>query len=249
MKAAPSSQATLKPFAKWNDHFVVIPPRRFIVFGEGKSGVLRGIAVEGYLNEEFDTPMTCSFSELLKGKFAYATTTFDPKRKVGFFDELVGADAVATFILGSSELKALRGVDARQFTHVRFHKKRNAITTARVFNARKYFSSAVADREVDDYYEIQMTTDAASDFHFYMELAVLKQLALDDYEVTVLDNEMVTFQGVETGLIFHTRDQRLGEQMEERTSDLGAYDEMFFLDPVRVEPTRNDWKAPAAQRR
>ena len=60
---------------------------------------------------------------------------------------------------------------------------------------------------------------------------------------------MVTFASVETCLTFHTRDQRLGEKMEERILDLGSYDDLFFLDPVRVEPTRNDWKAPAAQRR
>ena len=249
MKAARSSIKTLTSFAKWNDHFVVIPPRRFVVFGEGKDGALRGIAVEGYLNEDFDAPMAWSFVDLLKGVDTPAKTKFDPARKVGFFDDLTGAPAITTFTMGSDELKALRKVDARRFTHVRFFKKPDGITTARVFDARKYFASAVSDREVDDYGEIQMTTDAASDFHFYMELAVLKQLPLDDYEVSILDNEMVTFEGVESGLTFHTRDQRLGEQMEERISDLGSYDELFFLDPVRVEPTRNDWKAPAAQRR
>lgn len=249
MKATPSSIKTLKPFAKWNDHFVVIPPRRFVVFGEGKDGALRGIAVEGYLNETFDAPLAYSFPELLTGTFAPTETKFDPARKVGFFDELIGAPAITTFTMGSGELKALRKVDARRFTHVRFFKKPNGVTTARVFDARKYFASAVSDREVDDYGEIQMTTDAASDFHFYTELSVLKQLPHSDYEVTVLDNEMVTFEGVESGLTFHTRDQRLGEQMEERISDLESYDELFFLDPVRVEPTRNDWKAPAAQRR
>lgn len=249
MKATRSSIKILKPFAKWNDHFVVMPPRRFVVFGEGKEGALRGIAVEGYLNETFDAPMAYSLPDLLTGTFSPAETKFDPARKVGFFDDLIGAPAATMFMMGAGELKALRGVDARRFTHVRFYKKPNGVTTARVFDARKYFGSAVSDREVDDYGEIQMATDAASDFHFYMEVSVLKTLPLDDYEVTVLDNEMVTFAGVENGLTFHTRDQRLGEQMEERITDLGSYDELFFLDPARVEPTRNDWKAPAAQRR
>lgn len=249
MKAAPSSIQTLKPFAKWNDHFVIIPPRRFIVFGEGKAGALRGIAVEGYLNEEFDAPKAYSFTRLLKGTFAALKPKFDPARKVGFFDELVSAPLATTFTLGSDELKALRTVDARRYTHVRFYKKPNGITTARVFDARKYFSSAVSNREVDDYAEIRMTTDAASDFHFYVELSVLKKLPLDDYEVIVLDNEMVTFEGTENGLTFHTRDQRLGDKMESRITDLWSYDELFFLDPARVEPTRNDWKSPAAQRR
>lgn len=249
MKATPSSIKTLKPFAKWNDHFVVIPPRRFIVFGEGKDGALRGIAVEGYLNETFDMPMAYSFSDLVKGTFASANTKFDPSRKVGFFDELVGAPDITRFTLGAAELKALRGADARRFTHVRFYKKPSGITTARVFDARKYFASAVADCEVDDYGELQMTTDAASDFHFYTELAVLKKLPIDDYEVSVLDNEMVTFEGLETGLTFHTRDQRLGEQMEDRIADIGAYDEILMLDPGRVAPTKNDWKSPVIQRK
>ena len=249
MIASPGSIRTLSPFANWNDHFVVIPPRRFVVFGEGKDGALRGIAVEGYLNENFEAPTAYSFAELKKGTFAPTKVKFDPARKVGFLDEISGASVIATFMLGAGELKSLRKVDGRRFTHVRFYKKPNGVTTARVFDARKYFSSAVSNPEVADYGEVQMTTDAASDFHFYMELAVLKHLPLDDYEVAVLNNEMVTFEGVETGLTFHTRDQRLGEQMEERISDIGSYDELFFIDPVRVEPTRNDWKAPAAQRR
>lgn len=249
MKATLSSIKPLKPFAKWNDHFIVMPPRRFVVFGEGKEGALRGIAVEGYLNETFDMPMACSFSELLTGTFAPAATKFDPSRKVGFFDDLVGAPAITTFMMGAAELKALRGADARRFTHVRFYKKPSGVTTARVFDARKYFASAVADREVDDYGEIRMTTDAASDFHFYTELSVLKALPIDDYEVSVLDNEMVTFEGSETGLTFHTRDQRLGEQMEDRIADLGAYDDILMLDPGRVAPTKNDWKTPAVQRK
>jgi hypothetical protein len=249
MKCAESSILTLKPFASWNDHFVVIPPRRFIVFGEGKGGALRGIAVEGYLNETFETPTAYSFAEFMKGVYSPAATKFDPVRKVSFFDELSAATAITSFNMGSDELKALRKVDARRFTHVRFFKKPSGVTNARLFDARKYYASSVSDRDVVNYCEIQMTTDAASDFHFYMELSVLKQLPLDDYDIVVLDNEMVIFEGIESGLTFHTRDQRLGEQMEERISDLGSYDELFLIDPVRVQPTRNDWNAPAAQRR
>ena len=37
--------------------------------------------------------------------------------------------------------------------------------------------------------------------------------------------------------------------MEERIKDLGAYDDLFFFDATRIKPTKNDWKAPAAQRR
>ena len=220
MIASLGSIKTLSRFANWNDHFVVIPPRRFVIFGEGKDGALRSIAVEGYLNENFDAPTAYSFAELAKGTFASAQVKFDASRKVGFLDEITGASVITTFTMGANELKALGNVDARKFTHVRFYKKPSGVTAARVFDARKYFSSVVSNAEVADYGEVQMTSDAATDFHFYMELMVLKQLPLDDYEVTVLTNEMVTFEGGETGLTFHTRDQRLGEKMEERITDL-----------------------------
>ena len=249
MKAAQSSVQTLKQFAKWNDHFVLMPPRRFLVFGEGKDGALRGIAVEGYLNEEFEVPEAFSFRCLMNGTFTAFKTKFDAARKAQFFDDLVGSSVITAFTLGSDELKALRSVDARRYTHVRCYKKPHGVTTARVFDARKYFSSSVSNSEVDEYAEIHMKTNAMRDFHFYTELSVLKKLPLDDYEVSVLENEMVIFEGAENGLTFYTRDQRLGEQLENRIADLGAYDELFFLDPTRLEPTKNDWTSPSVQRR
>ena len=78
---------------------------------------------------------------------------------------------------------------------------------------------------------------------------MLKKLPIEDYELTLFDNEMITFEGLDSGHTFTMRDQRLGDKIEERIEDLGSHDEIFFLDPMRVEPTRNDWKSPTAQRR
>ena len=249
MRASQSSIMTLKRFAKWNNHFVVIPPRRFVVFGEGKDGALRGIAAEGYINEDFDAPCAFTCDDMLQGRYSNAITQFNPARKVEFFDELIDAPSIASFTLGVHEHKLLCCLDARRLTHIRFYKKPSGKTTARAFDVRKYYTNVIASHEVDDFAEVEMKTEAEADFHFYIELKVFKHLPKDEYQVTVLDNEMVTFEGRELGLTFHMRDQRLGEQMEERVLDLGTYDELLFMNEERVRPSKNNWKAPVVQRR
>jgi hypothetical protein len=249
MKATLGSINTLKSFETWNDHFVIIPPRRFVVFGEGKQASLRGVAVEGYLNEEFQDCNAYSFRDLFSGNFKPSTTKFNPIRKIDFFDQLIGAPAITHFTLGSDELKLLRKIDARKFTHIRFYKKPTGVTTARAFNVCKYFASAVSTSEINDYAELQMKSNASSDFYFYIELNIIKKLPIDDYNLTPLINEMISFESVETGLNFYMRDQRLGEKMDARVEDLGSYDEILFIDPSRLVPTKSNWKDPESQPR
>lgn len=249
MKPRQSTLRTLLPLAKLNDFFIVDAPRRFIVFGEGKRAVYRSIAVEGYLNENFTESQTLSFEALKEGYFKSFDPEYDPLLKIVDFNALVGAPAVTQFELSAEAIKLIRKQDARHFTHVRFYKKPNGKTTARVFDARKYFSGSIAEQRVDDYHEIDLPLGAHRDFYFYIELTILKKIPIDDYEVTVLEDEMITFEGVESGLSFHLRDQRLGEQMEERIADLGSYDEVFFIDIDRMKPSSADWKAPNAKRR
>jgi len=249
MKVSRISQKALSPFASLNDFFMILPPRRFVVFGEGKRGAYRGIAIEGYLNQDFESAGVYSCAAFLKGKFEQFDAGYDPLAKIEDFEQLIGSPERTTFLLNKDGLKQIKKQDARHNTHVRFFKKPDGHTTARVFDARKYFAKAIEKHRVDDYTEIEMQTDAADDFYFYVELAILKKLPLDDYEVVVLEGEMITFEGVETGLTFHMRDQRLGEQMEERISDLGSYDEVFFIDIDRVKPSSADWKKPNAKSR
>lgn len=249
MKANRSAQKTLAQFASLSDFFLIVPPCRFLVFGEGKRGAYRGIAVEGFLNQSFAAPKVYSFPALKDGQFEPFDAGYDPLMKVDDFNQLIAAPVQTRFFLDRESLKLIRRQDARRNTHIRFFKKPDGHTTARVFDARKYYSSAIDTDLVDDYAEIQMPTDAASDFYFYVELTILKKMPIDDYEVTVLEDEMVTFEGVESGLSFHLRDQRLGEQMEERIADLGSYDEVFFIDIDRMKPSSADWKAPNAKRR
>lgn len=162
---------------------------------------------------------------------------------------MIDVEAITSFDMSRQTFKLIRKVDSRRNTHVRFYKKTDGHTKARVFDARKYFASSIDTDRVDDYAEIAMQTDAQANFYFYVELSILKKLPLDDYEIVVLDNEMITFEGLKSGLRFHLRDQRLGEQMEERISDLGSYDEVFFIDIERVKPSSADWKSPNVKRR
>lgn len=249
MYASDSSIKILQPFSSWNDHFILLPPRRFVVFGEGKDGELRSTVVEGYLNEMLEEFGAFSFSSLKRNKFEKAQVGFHPERKVAFLEELTNEDALTTFSISKDEIKVIKKADGRRFTHLRFYRKSAGATTIRIFDARKYFSAGINSTDVDDFLELSIMANASTDFYFYMEFSTLKKLPLDDYTVTVLKNDVVTFEGAETGLLFHTRNQRLGENMESRIEDLGAYDEIFLLDSNRVSPTKNDWKNPRIQRR
>jgi len=67
--------------------------------------------------------------------------------------------------------------------------------------------------------------------------------------VQVLENEVIQFNGMESGLTFLTRDQRLGQKLETRLASLQDTDEIYFTDPSRMTPGKTDWKAPKFQRK
>jgi hypothetical protein len=249
MKLSKSSIDALTPFHSWNDHFIVVPPNRFVVFGEGKDASLRSLTVSGFLRDSVDVPMAVAFSSLVAAELADAPTKFNPLKKVGFLDDLTEAPVVAEFLLTSKQLQVLKKTDARHFTHVRFFRKTGMFLRARVFDARKYFSSTISDDSVADYAEYELRQEMGNPFYFYMTTTAFKCLPKDDYQVQVLDNEIIQFNGSETGLTFLTRDQRLGQKLEMRLASLQDTDEIYFTDPSRMTPGKTDWKEPKFQRK
>lgn len=249
MKLSKLSLEKLMPFRSWNDHFILLPPNRFVVFGEGKHASLRSLTVSGFLPESFVAPMAIAYSSLTEEALVEVSTKFNPLKKVGFLDDLTEAPVVAEFLLTSSQHKVLKKVDARQFTHIRFFRKTGMSLRARAFDARKYFACTISDESVADYAEYELRQETGNPFYFYMTMTAFKCLPKDDYQVQVLDNEIIQFNGIETGLTFLTRDQRLGQKLEDRLASLQDTDEIYFIDPSRMTPSKSDWHAPKSQRK
>lgn len=249
MKLSKSSLDALVPFQTWNDHIILIPPNRFVVFGEGKDASLRSLTVSGFLRDSVDAPMAIASSSLKSENLVAAATKFNPAKKVGFLDDLTEAPVVAEFLLTAKQQQVLKKADARQFTHIRFFRKSGMSLRARVFDARKYYSKTIADEGIADYVEYELREETGTPFYFYMTVTAFKCLPRDDYQVQVLENEIVQFNGMENGLTFITRDQRLGQKLEDSLASLQDTDEIYFIDPSRIAPGKNDWKAPKSQRR
>ena len=249
MKLSKSSEDLLMQFQSWNDHFILVPPNRFVVFGEGKEASLRSLTVSGFLRDHVASPMAPLFSSLMATELVDAPTKFNPLKKVGYLDDLTEAPVVAEFLLTSNQQHVLKKTDARHFTHVRFFRKTGMSLRARIFDARKYFSSTISDDSVTDYAEYELRQETGNPFYFYMTTTAFKCLPKDDYQVQVLENEVIQFNGMESGLTFLTRDQRLGQKLETRLASLQDTDEIYFTDPSRMTPGKTDWKAPKFQRK
>lgn len=249
MRLSKSSLDALMPFRSWSDHFILVPPNRFVVFGEGKDASLRSLTVSGFLRDRIDAPMALAFSSLMAAEHADATTKFNPLKKVGYLDDLTEAPVVAEFMMTSKQQQVLKKTDARHFTHIRFFRKTGMSLRARVFDARKYFSSTISDDSVADYAEYELRQETGIPFYFYMTTTAFKSLPKDDYQVQILDNEVIQFNGMESGFSFLTRDQRLGEKLETRLGSLQDTDEIYFIDPSRMTPGKTDWKAPKSHRK
>jgi hypothetical protein len=249
MKLSRSSLDALMPFQTWNDHILLIPPNRFVVFGEGKDASLRSLTVSGFLRDSVDAPMAVVSSSLKSENLTQAPTKFNPAKKVGFLDDLSEAPVVAEFLLTAKQQQVLKKADARQFTHIRFFRKSGMSLRARLFDARKYFSNTISDQGIADYAEYELREETGTPFYFYMTITAFKALPKDDYQVQVLENEIIQFNGMEGGMTFLTRDQRLGQKLEDRLASLHDTDEIYFIDPSRIAPGKNDWKTPKSQRK
>jgi hypothetical protein len=249
MKLSQSSIDVLKQFQSWNDHFIIIPPNHFVVFGEGKEASLRSLTVSGFLRDSVDEPMAIAFSSLMAEELAPAPTKFNPMKKVGYLDDLAESPVIAEFLLTAKQQQVIKKTDARQCTHIRFFRKTGMSLRARIFDARKYFSSTISDETVVDYAEYELRPGSGNPFYFYITIVAFKCLPKDDYQVQVLDNEVIQFNGMESGLTFLTRDQRLGQKLETRLASLQDTDEIYFVDPNRITPGKSDWQEPKSHRK
>ena len=230
-------------FKNLNNHFILVPPSRMFVFGEGKKSNERGICIETRLDFSVDEHESYSFVTLEKnGILEKAKTRFNAKNKIDHFDDLLneGKD-IAEFVIPNDTLQQmLRIANVEKHTHYRIFKKEDTPSRIRSFNAVKYYSEMIGDNlKINEYYEQDLPDFRGIPFYVYIKTSTMKLLNKDDYSVTVSDNGMITFEGCSNNLVYYLRDQRLGAYVENQITEINSLDSVLLFDPRRAKAYRH----------
>jgi hypothetical protein len=243
MRLSKRSLAVLGRFKSLNDELILLAPRRFFVFGEGKDGIHRGLVVEGSLPDRF---ADSGVYKVGSGELQPVQAKYDFKRKLQFFDDLyANAARIAQFTLAADTLKALIAAtkDANG-THVRIYRRHGEAIKARAFDARKYFDELIAEHSpAENIGEHELAGQADRDFFVYLKLSTLKRIPLQGYSVTVFDNGLLELAGTDIDVVCHMRDQRLGQAFEQQLEQLRTLGSVLSLDPRRAQEARRKMKA------
>ena len=229
-------------FSNLNNHFILVPPSRMFVFGEGRNSNERGICLETRVDIITSEHESFTFEDLKRnGNLEKAKTRFNAKNKIGHFDELLneGKD-IAEFVFSKEVFeKMLRIAKLEKHTHFRLFKKEDTPSRIRSFNAVKYYSEMIGDNlKINEYYEQDLQDFSGIPFYVYIKTSTLKLLKKDDYNVVVSDNGLITFEGFSNNLIYYLRDQRLGTYVENQISEIDSIESVLLFDPRRAKAFR-----------
>ncbi len=230
-------------FSNLNDHFILVPPSRMFVFGEGKNSNERGICLETRMNFSVDDYESFTFEGIKRnGNLEKAKTRFDAKNKIDHLDDLLNeGEDVAEFVIPNDTLQQmLRIANVEKHTHFRIFKKEDTPSRIRSFNAVKYYSEMIGDNlKINEYYEQDLNDFRSIPFYVYIKTSTIKLLKKDDYSVIVSDNGLITFEGFSKNLIYYLRDQRLGAYVENQISEIDSMDSVLLFDPRRAKAFRH----------
>lgn len=127
-------------------------------------------------------------------------------------------------------------------THIRLWSKSSGYVFARPFDARKYFENIIEEERIK-YQLFELSNLKGDEFTAYIEYPVFKKLKKDTYDVYVLDNGLLIFEGVETGLTYYIRDQRLGSSWTDEVNESIGEETVLVLDPTRVKEIHHRMKS------
>ena len=230
-------------FSNLNDHFILVPPSRMFVFGEGKNSEERGICLETRINISVDDYESFTFEAIKRnGTLEKANTRFNAKNKIDHFDDLLNeGEDVAEFVIPNETLQQmLRIAKVEKHTHFRIFKKEDTPSRIRSFNAVKYYSEMIGDNlKINEYYEQDLPDFRGIPFYVYIKTSTMKLLKKDDYSVIVSDNGLITFEGFSNNLVYYLRDQRLGVYVENQISEIDSKDSVLLFDPRRAKAYRH----------
>jgi hypothetical protein len=235
-------------FQSWNDHFILTNDNRFFIFGEGRKAYKRCLVIEGQIQSTITETQAIELPISTSGRLKSVKTPFEPQRKIEFFEEKTDGKFITQTLLQKDLIKDIRKTSVKNITHIRFMQKDNNMMEMRLFDARKYYSRFLLSDQIhlSDVYEVR--GDLNRDIVFYMRWDAFKSLPADTYTFNFYDNEFGIFEGHNNELAIYTRDQRLGNALENRLDDISVYSDLMILDPSKDIPTRNNWTKPMVVR-
>ena len=228
----------LSSFRSCADVVFLTPASRFFIFGEGKDGAYSSVVVEGKVRERHSGfgayALPNPEDKDLKPKTGKVAR---PEEKIKYFEKLFdGAEEVASFEIDLPAVKALRKYKTKP-THIRFWRKEEGEAFARAFDALRYFERKIAFDRLK-YNLTKLSNPTGNGFAVYIEYPVFRLMKEDSFRVTVFSNGILYFCGVETGLSYYVRDQRLGDQWEFDFHDLITDQTALMFDPRRASKVR-----------
>ena len=218
---------------------ILTPSSRFFIFGKGTDRKHWSLTVEGDIQENvddygvFEMPKPKDTSLIIASKQGY-----DPKKKVHFFDELLSdAKEIASFFIDETVLKSIKETDnSKTPTHIRFWRSGKNVF-ARSFGARRYYTEFIEHKR-GKHKLITLSDPAGDSFVTYAVYQTFKLLKSDSYDVSVFNNGLIIFSGIEKGTTYYLRDQRLGDAWKDELDDSIVKENVLSFDPRRVVPIR-----------
>ncbi len=239
MKVSRATIKQLSGFRSLGSVVILTPSSRFFIFGKGTDRKHFSMTVEGNIQENVDD--YCVF-KIPKSKDTSLTIASkqrcDPKRKVHFFDELLSdTEEVASFFIDEIALKSIREKNKQQTpTHIRFWRSDNNVY-ARSFDARRYYVEFIEHKR-GKHKMITLSDPIGDSFINYAVFQTFKLLRPDSYDVSIFNNGMMIFSGIELGTTYYLRDQRLGSKWKNELDKSIIDDNVLSFDPRRVAPIR-----------
>jgi hypothetical protein len=240
MQICSKTSKSLSRFRLLSEEVLITPASRFFIFGEGNEGEHRGMVVEGRIKERpdhhglFQIPKKGD-----KSLIEVEDPRFDPEKKIKFFDDLMrDTRQLVEFVIDADSVKTLKKTHrSKARTHIRFYRKPGQDAFARSFNARKYFAELI-DEDTEDFDQLGLSEVTGEDFYTYVKLSTFCRLVNDSYSVSVFDNRLMLFTGMECDLTFYIRDQALGDEFEQQLEDPNLTDSVLLFDPRRARVIR-----------
>lgn len=244
MKIGRQSIKVLSAFRSITSSFILTPTSRFFVFGEGNDREFCSLVIEGRIKERTDNYTV--FMIPLKSETDLSIRSdkhADPERKLYFFNQLlVDTKEIASFVINEDVVKEIGKLSRSKPTHIRLWRNSGNYVFARPFDARKYYEILIDEERIKQKL-FHLSDFSGESFTVYIEYPIFKQMKTDTYQVSVLSNGILIFDGVETGLTYYTRDQRLGNVWQEEVNDTIGEETVLVFDPRIARQVRHTMKS------
>lgn len=235
MKVSRATIKQLSAFRSLGSVVILTPSSRFFIFGKGTDKKHCSLTIEGDIRENVDD---YSAFEIPQSKHDSLTVApkqrHDPKEKIQYFDELLSdTEEIASFFIDETALKSIKEKNKQQTpTHIRFWRSNNNVF-ARPFDARRYYVEFIEHKR-GSHKMISLSDPVGDSFLTYVVYQTFKLLKADSYAVSIFDNGLMIFNGVEQGTTYYLRNQRLGSKWKDELNNSIVKENILSFDPRRV---------------